>query len=129
MARRVLDYNPTTGETVYFEYNEVHDTPQVVLTHSQDVSEILKTCETARNDEDKTKRGIKLDNWKYAIIPAIIQMEMLQKYGVDFNNPDHKKEVFHLINTVYPQFKTTHKNHLQGTDKKYYISSIEPSTE
>ncbi len=129
MARRVLDYNPTTGETVYFDYNEVNDTPQVILTHAQDVQPILDMCAIARNDEDKTARGIKQDNWKYAIIPAIIQVEMLQKYGVDFSNPAHQKEVFHLINTVYSKFKTTHKNHMLGSDTKYYISRIEPSTE
>ncbi len=129
MARRVLDYNPTTGETCYFEYNEVHDTPQVILTHEQDVQPILDMCAVARNDEDKTKRGIKQDNWKYAIIPAIIQIEMLEKYGVDFNDPAQQKEVFHLINTVYQRFKTTHKNHMQGTDKKYYISAIKPATD
>jgi hypothetical protein len=129
MARHVLDYNPQTGETCYFDYSEAEGSPTGRIVHTQDVSGILDMCAAQRNDEEKTQRGFDNDNWKYAVIPVIIQMEMLSKYGVDFNDASQRKEVFHLINTVYSRFKTTNKMHMAGTDKKYYISGIKPATD
>jgi len=126
MARHLLDYNPQTGESCYFDYNDGQQ--QVVLHHEQDITGLLDHCQALRN-EGQTDRGIKKDSWVYARVPAVIQLEMLQKHGVDFWDPNQQNEVFHLINTEYPKLKTTHKNHMVGSDKKYYISGIKPATE
>ncbi len=127
MARRVLDYNPSTGETVYFDYTEdANGTPQIGLTHTQDVTDILRQASDWRSKTfDKTDYGIKNDLWHYARIPNSIIMEMKTKHGVDFFSENDKAKVYHLINTEYAQFKTTHKNHMEGgPDRKYFIAKI-----
>jgi hypothetical protein len=125
MTRRVLDFNPQTGETTYFDYNEAEGTPQATISYTQDVTDILKQCAEWRSKTDtKTDYGIKQDMWHYARIPNSVIMEMKTKHGVDFFDEADKAKVYHLINTEYAQFKTTHKNHMSGTDRKYFISDI-----
>ena len=104
--------------------------PVGTLIHAQDVSGILEQCAIWRSKTDtKTDFGIQEDLWHYARIPNVKILEMKQKYGVDFYDEGQKKEVFHLINTVYAEYKTTHKNHMKGTDKKYFIAAIKDSSE
>jgi hypothetical protein len=127
MARHVLDFDPTTGVTTYFDYSDSGEGETGRIVTHQDTTAILEACRQARNDEEKTARGIKKDNWKYAMIPVTVQMEMLTKYGVDFNDPAQRREVFHLINTVYKQYKTTNKMHMESPGTQYFISAIKPA--
>jgi hypothetical protein len=110
MAKQFLDYNPLTGETLYFDYVESED--KMILTHSQDVTRSLELAAALRNDTDATARGIKNDMWRYAHVPNTIIVEMQQKHGVDFFDPNDAKKVFALLNTEYKQFKTTDKHHM-----------------
>jgi hypothetical protein len=105
--RRVLDHDPTTGVTTYFDYDQVHG--QAVLTESQDVSAALRFAEEMRKHPEVTKVGMKKDLFRYAIVPTIIQYEMLYKHGVDFWRDD--ASVFKLLNTDYKRFKTTEIMH------------------
>ena len=108
--RRLLDYDPLTGVSCYMEVD--HAKNHLSLTHEQDVSHILDKNKAAANDDDKTKRGIKQDWWKYASVPAIVEIEWLNKFGVDLGNPHHKKRVFQLLNHPdYRFLKTTSKVH------------------
>lgn len=109
MAKLLLDYDPITGERVYFGFNN-HEN-RVTITHEQDVDEHLKLAHAQAIDDNFTKKGIKNDWWKYASLPNIIIIEMKQKYGVDVHNKNHWPRVIELINTVYPRFKTTAKIH------------------
>ena len=110
MTRRVLDYDPLSGVTCYFEYEK--STDNVVLTHEQDVQSILDANKAAANDDDKTKRGIGNDWWKYASVPTIVEVEWMQKYGVSLSNPEHRQAVFKLLNSPdYKYLKTTDKVH------------------
>ena len=125
MAKHLLDYNPHTGESVYFDYSEAEGSPQAVITHTQDVSAIANQCHAwAVKTDTKTDFGIKQDLWHYARIPNSIILEMKQKHGVDFFDKNDSAKVYHLINTEYSKFKTTHKNHTVGVDKKYFIAAI-----
>lgn len=107
--RRVLDYNPLTGETLYFDYTA---DDKMILTHEQDVTNILRYTQEAQNDDDKTKRGWKKDWWKYATVPNTVIVEMKQKHGVDFFDENDSKKVFRLLDTEYKRFKTTTKRHV-----------------
>jgi hypothetical protein len=107
VARHILDHNPQTGETTYFDYSD----ERVVITHTQDVTPILKMAHYWTNKESKTDYGIKNDMWHYARVPNIIILEMKTKHGVDFFDKNDKPRVFHLLNTEYARFKTTHKRH------------------
>lgn len=113
--RQLLDYDPIRGVSCFYEYKP--GTQEVVLTHEQDVGAILDANKAAAADDDKTKRGIKQDWWKYASVPAIVEIEWLQKYGVDLNNPHHKKRVFQLLNHPdYRYLKATAKTHTINVD-------------
>lgn len=110
MAKRLLDYDPITGVSCFWDYRP--DEQRVVLSHEQDVSAILDANKRAANDDDKTKRGWKTDWWKYASVPAIVEIEWMQKYGVSLENPAHKKKIFELLNHPdYRYLKTTNKVH------------------
>ena len=109
MTRRVLDHDPLSGVTTYFDYT-VED--QMVITHTQDVDHVLDQNHAMRVDEDYSRRGIKQDQWHYARIPDAVQLEMLQKYGVNMMKyPIDWKSVLRCINTHYPYLKVTDKTH------------------
>ena len=109
MTRRVLDYDPLTGVTTYFDYTSED---QMVITHSQDVTTVLDGTQAMRNDEDYSRKGIKQDQWHYARIPDTVAMEMLTKHGVNImKTPIDWPSVLKLINTEYPYLKVTTKHH------------------
>ena len=108
-TKRILDYNPLTGESVTFEYN--HSAKKVVINHQQNVEKIRKSVEVLANDTDRTNAGIKNDMWHYARVPNIVIMEMKNKHGVDFFDRNDYPKVLQLLNTEYSMWKTTHKNH------------------
>ena len=109
MTKRVLDYDPLTGETVYWDWK---DGDSLSITHVQDVTHILDGVSELRNEEDYSKAGIKQDNWHYARIPNVVMMEMKSKHGVDMMaSPIDWKAVFRCINAHYPWLKATTKMH------------------
>ena len=108
MTRRLLDFDPLSGVSCYMEVRG--DT--FTLTHEQDVQPILDRNKADAADSDKTSRGMKQDWWKYASVPAIVEIEWMQKYGVDLGNPAHKRKVFELLNHPdYKYLKSTSKHH------------------
>lgn len=115
MTKRLLDYDPIHGVACYWQYNHADET--VTLTHEQDVSRILDANREQANDDDKTRRGIKNDWWKYATVPAIVEIEWRNKYGVELDNPEHRRKVFDLLNHPdYKYLKTTSKTHVISVD-------------
>ena len=109
MTKRALDYNPITGETVWFQYDQHDD--RMTITHEQDVTRILDFAHLKATNPGYTRDGIKEDWWHYAKVPNSIIMEMAQKHGVDFFSEEDAPKVFNLLNTEYKAFKTTDKNH------------------
>ena len=108
MTRRLLDYDPIRGLTTWMEATG----DKFVITHEQDVDHVLDQNKRAANDDEKTTRGIKQDWWKYASVPAIVEIQWLQKYGVNMSDPSHKRKIFELLNHPdYRYLKTTSKVH------------------
>jgi hypothetical protein len=108
--RRLIDRNPITGEAVWYDFDRATD--RAVITHTQDVTPLLDRNKEAANDTDKTRRGIKRDWWKYASIPNVVLIDWKQRLGVDFDNQDHQKKIFQLLNSPdYAYLKTTTKHH------------------
>ena len=104
-----FDYDPLTGVTTTFDYDE--DTDMAILTDTQDVSPILEYAKKIRND-GLTDKGIKEDWWRYCIIPTVVQLELLKK-GINIMSPDtdQLKRAFKEINQNYPYLKLTEKKH------------------
>lgn len=109
MSRLVIDHDPLSGETVYFDYEE--NTGRTVITQEQDVSRQLVMAHEMSVDGEYTKNGIKRDWWHYAHVPNGIIIEMKQKYGVDFFDDNDWPRVLKLLNTEYKAFKATDKHH------------------
>lgn len=109
MTRRLLDFNPLTGEKVWFNYVEHDDT--MVITHEQDVTPALEIAHFRATDGSYSAKGIKEDWWHYAKVPNAIILKMKEEDGVDFFNQNDAKRMFELLNTKYKLFKMTTKNH------------------
>lgn len=109
MSKRVLDHNPLSGETVWFEYEKHSD--RMTITHSQEVTPNLALAHGLAVHDDYSKRGMKNDMWHYAHVPNSVILEMKSKHGVDFFDKNDAKRVFQLLNTEYKRFKTTDKHH------------------
>lgn len=113
--KRLLDYNPLTGESVIFEDNQ---DGTFNLHHMQAravVDAILEGNKEMANDKELTRRGFKKDWWKYATIPNVIIMKWKQE-GVDIFNRDDRKKMFQLLNSRdYKHLKTTDAVHAPKT--------------
>ena len=109
MTKRLLDFNPLSGEKVWFQYE--HSTDRMVITHEQDVEDHLKLAHHLTLDDKRDKKGRKEDWWHYAHVPNAVILEMKEKHGVDFFDKAQEKRVFALLNTEYKRLKTTNLNH------------------
>ncbi len=109
MAKQVLEHDPLTGITTWFEYTAED---KMLITETQDVSAILEHNQTLRNNEDYSKRGIKDDMWHYARVPLTVMMDIKTRFGVDLMAKKVDwKSAFKIINREYPYLKTTTKTH------------------
>ena len=113
MAKQVLDYDPSTGVTTYFDY--IPETDTTVVHREQDVSAILDANKAIANDESIWKKGVKNDWAHYAQIPNIVLEKWLNEHGVDAwkkENWEKNGPVWKLLNSPeYRYLKTTTKVH------------------
>lgn len=109
----MLDFNPLTGEKVWFE--DTQD-GKFNITHEQNVMPVLENNKKRANSDDKTKKDMKRGMWRYASIPNVILMKWSQEIGspdpVGILAPEHRKELFRRINLPEHQYlKTTRGRH------------------
>jgi hypothetical protein len=113
LDKRLLDYDPNTGVSEIFHYDQM--TGDVHIETRQDVDPILDDNRTLRNDEQYTRDGIKNGEWHFARIPIWVQVKWLNEYGRE-NWPMHPKNsklLFRLLNSSeWSYLKTTNKIHL-----------------
>lgn len=110
LAKQILDYDPFTGMTTYFDYAPETDT--TIIYREQDVSPILEMNKAMANNGDVWKEGVKNSWAHYAQIPNIVIEKWKNEKGVDVFNKDHQKAVFRLLNDPeYRYLKTTTKFH------------------
>ena len=113
--KKLLDYNPLTGESVVFNYDEASDV--LTLSHQQDVSRILDQNKALANDSDRSKKQVKDDMLHYASIPNSVILKWQLEKGVDVFNTKHRKKVFKLLNDPeYRYLKTTNLKHYFNSD-------------
>lgn len=113
MTRRLLDYDPLTGMTTWFDYEKSTDT--MAITNEQApsiVNNVLDSNAHMRHDDDYSRQGIKDDWWHYARIPNGVILEMKEKFGADLLAPKPDwKYVLKVLNREYPHLKVTTKTH------------------
>lgn len=109
MSRRLLDFDPLSKESVWFEMDS---DGIATLTHEQDMTPIIEANKMMANDTDYTKAGMKADWWHYARIPNNLIHKWLVEEGIDVFDKNHKKKVFQKLNDPEYRFlKTTGKKH------------------
>lgn len=109
MAREFFDFDPLTGLAEYVEFVD----GKVHLTYEQDVEPILDLAASIRNQgllEHNLGGGAAMDYHHYAVVPAVVQMQMLQK-GINIADQNATGRVVREINENYPYLKTTTRYH------------------
>ena len=109
--KTILDKDPFTGLTEWFNYDPVAD-EVTVYSEAKDaeIKAFLDHTARVRNDPEISRQGIKGSAWRYASLPPLVQVELRDK-GIDIFNPSHTKALLKEINTNYPYTKLTDKMH------------------
>lgn len=105
-----FDFNPVTGVTERFAYEEDVAGDKVRIYQEQDVEPLLEHAKEVRNSGAADK-GIKQSWWHYMSIPPVWQLHILKTHGIDPHNKHQRKELFDCVNTHYPHLKMTDKTH------------------
>ena len=114
MSRRLLDYDPFTGITTYFHFDE--STKQTILEQVQDVTPALDANKKLQNDASYSKDGIKSGWWHYAYIPPIVIEKWIAEKGVNVFKKEDEAAVYALLNHPdYAYLKTTTGKHALKT--------------
>jgi len=110
MSKRIIDFDPLTGMTTWFDYD-----PQTDITYvgrEADVESILEVNKTLANMPEYSKGGMKAGMWHYATIPNILIEKWMVEDGIDAYKRDHWPAVVRKINSPdYRWLKTTAKRH------------------
>jgi hypothetical protein len=77
MSRELIDYDPETGISTWFE--AVESEKKFRVHHTQDVSGILEQNKVRYNDVERKRRGIKQEFMHYAHIPDIVVMQWMKE--------------------------------------------------
>lgn len=93
MNERLFDYDPASGMTTWFSYDEEND--RMLFRYEEDVQETLDYNKSSQAD-GFDKRS---DVWHAAKIPNTILMEWMTKHGVRYWDPNHKDGVRRLLNS------------------------------
>lgn len=93
--KRLLDYDPFTGVTHYFHYDE--QTGDWGIESQQDCSQIIEANKILQNEDSYSQKGIKNEWWHVASIPVVVQEKWLRE-GIDIFNKDHWHQVKRKLN-------------------------------
>lgn len=111
MSRRLFDYDPFTGITQYFSYDEATDVS--TIESWQDVEPELEACKKLQNTPEYTRMGMKREWLHVGHIPAIIIEKWIAEKGVNVYKKECLPAVFSLLNHPdYGFLKTTNLRHL-----------------
>jgi hypothetical protein len=106
MRGEFFDFDPVTG--LLETYEEVDGN---ILIHTyQDVEPILDAAKRIANSGTSDAAWTKHEAAIYAVIPQIVQGQMLKK-GINFMDPNDVGKVVREINENYAYLKTTYKHH------------------
>ena len=107
MRGQYLDFDPLTG--VLETYEETPD-GQIHIHSFQDVEPIIDAAKRIANSGTSDEAWTKHEAALYAVIPPIVQAQMLKK-GINFLDPNDIGKVVREVNQNYSWLKTTYKHH------------------
>ena len=100
-GRRLIGVDSMTGLETYHEHDALTDKTRII--HIGETTAVIEQNKALANDNDYTKKGIKQEFWKYASIPAGIQVKFLVEHGVDVYNVNHGARLGKLLEL--PEYK------------------------
>ena len=108
MARRLIDSDPTTGITTYL-HTEADGTFHIET--EQDTTQTFEINKTLREDSryEKNEQNHESLGRHVATIPDGILIEIKDKYGLDWNDKNHKQQFLKVVQRDYPQCLTVPK--------------------
>lgn len=101
-----FDHDPHTGTVQTYDYDPTTDT-HMITTHQQ-VSALLDSLQTRRNDPDYWKKAIKEEWVHFASIPTVVELE-LKKKGLNLYDKNATKRIMQEIEINYPYLKAVDK--------------------
>lgn len=106
MSKRLLEYDPLTQTSTYFEAD---GSGKFLISQQQDVQAILKYTKRLANDSSYKRQGIKSDWYHFATVPNTVLHEILVKYNLDWNNKDDLPKIEKIIQRDYKALLTVDK--------------------
>lgn len=111
MSKRIVDYDPVSGISLYSDYDPVTDIT-TVIHEFDDLEDRLEYSKRLQNDNDYTKQGIKTGWWHYAHTPNALIHKWLVEDGI---NPYRKQDLGRWVEKInsreYRHLKMTTKLH------------------
>jgi len=95
MSRLLLDYDPVTKTSEWFDYDEGTDSFSIAT--EQDLQDTLDYNKELRNEPGHF-RGANNEMWHAASIPNIIILKWLNEDGIDVFNKEHWPQVKRKLN-------------------------------
>ena len=107
--KRLLSHDPLSKTSTYHHYDHSTDTTHIETV--QDVSQALRYVKGKANDTGYRQKGLKEDFFHVAHVPAVVVVELKQKYGMDCFSTDqkHLEEVLKTIQRHYPHLMPSGK--------------------
>src|SRR3990167_5311714 len=113
MSERLLSFDPLTGLSSHFSYDELTDT--TTIRTSGDSTPYLERNKALANDTEFSKSGIKDGMWLYACFPPAVQVELLLNHGIDIYKREHGARLSEILeDPQYKYLKTTVGHHKFG---------------
>ncbi len=110
MTKRILDHDPLSGITEYFDYDHTSDT--MTIQTVQDVTPIIEFNKALQKDTSYWSKGVKKEFVHAARIPNNIINKWLIEDGIDVFNPQHKERVRRKLNDPDYRYLRTSNNKL-----------------
>lgn len=91
--KRLIDYDPVTGTSVYHDYDPVTDLSQIETRFDAAVTQaVIERNKRLANKRGKDEAGIKKSWWHVASIPVAVQSHWLHEHGLNLYDCHQEKD-------------------------------------
>ncbi len=104
--RKFLNFNPDTGLLTTTAYEDGRN----VVKYEQDLEPYWDENARFRANPERWKQGVKDGLAHAAFVPDVVIIDMLTRFEVNFYDKNQRARVLELIETEYPNCKTTDKH-------------------
>lgn len=106
MAKRLLEYDPVTKITTWFEGD---GTGKFKVAQEQDVKFVIERNKILANNPEYKRKGIKEDWYHFATVPITILHDILVKHNLDWANNDDLPKIEKILQRDYKKLLTVNR--------------------